>query len=102
MVDGQHHRASGRRIEHAGETVLHAPVELVRTFQEKSRRGLRAIGLITLTRLIGFRHEMGLYARFAYCGFGATCNGLLVAVFLRGALAMHLARKVLRASPVSF
>src|SRR5262249_27899577 len=57
MVDRQHHRPPRRRVERAREPVLHAPVELVRAFQEKSRRGLRYVGLVVVAIFIGFGHR---------------------------------------------
>ena len=57
MVDGEHDGAARRRIEGAGEAVLHAPVELVAALQKKSGRRLRRVGLIALAFLVGFGHS---------------------------------------------
>lgn len=35
VIKGQHDRAPGDRIEDAGKTVLHAPIQGVGTFQEE-------------------------------------------------------------------
>ena len=56
VVDGQHHGAPRRRVEDPRQAVLHAPVELVGTFQEKARHRLRPVRLVPLTFLVGFGH----------------------------------------------
>src|SRR5262249_7955028 len=57
VVDGEHHRAAGRRAEHACKPVLHAPIELVRTLEEETRRGLRLIRVESCTFGVGFWHD---------------------------------------------
>src|SRR5674476_1255938 len=122
VVDGEHHRAPRCRIEHAGEPVLHAPVELVRAFQEKSRRGLWAVGLIAFACFICFRHGLSPSrsigkAACAHC-FGAagavSAGGLVISFFAAGFLAatagprlsfrldLQLAMKAVRLAPSSF
>ena len=58
MVDGEHHGTAGNRIEHPRHAVLHAPVELVRSFEEKARRLLRLIDGVAFAFLVGFRHRV--------------------------------------------
>src|SRR5262249_60357018 len=57
VVDGEHPRAAGRRAEHAREPVLHAPIELVRAFEEETRRGLRLIRVEPCTFGVSFWHD---------------------------------------------
>ena len=91
VVDGEHHRAPRCRIEHAGEAVLHAPVELVRAFQEKARRGLRLVGLVALARFVGFRHVASLRRRLLLrrrrAHRSARAAAAIAAVFVIGFLA---------------
>jgi hypothetical protein len=56
MINGQHHGAPGLRIEGPRQAVLHAPVELVRAFEEKARGGLWRSGLVAFAFLVGFGH----------------------------------------------
>ena len=70
VVDRQHHGAPGVRIEGAGEAVLHAPVELVRAFQEKARRLLRHVGGVAFAFLVGFRHVSPSF----FAGICSACH----------------------------
>jgi len=63
VIDREHDGAAALWAEHAREAVLHAPVELVRAFQEKARRRLRLIGLVAGAFDIGFRHVFVLPMR---------------------------------------
>ena len=56
VVDRQHHGPASGRSEDARKAILHAPVELVRTFQVKPRRGLRLLDLVFSPFFVGFRH----------------------------------------------
>src|SRR5262249_23746729 len=57
VVDREHHGAAACGAEHAREPVLHAPIELVRAFEEETRRGLRLILVESCTFGVSFWHD---------------------------------------------
>jgi hypothetical protein len=45
MIDGQHNRTAGLRVEDSGQSVFHPPIQSVGTFQEKTLCFLGDIGM---------------------------------------------------------
>ena len=45
VIDGQHHRAAGLRVEDSGQSVFHPPVQSIGAFQEKTICFLGYVGM---------------------------------------------------------
>jgi hypothetical protein len=58
VVDGEHHGAARGGIKHPRHAVLHAPIELMRSFEIKARRLLRLVERIAFAFFVGFRHDV--------------------------------------------